>query len=109
LPVEIESSPSAPRPRYVEADRLVAVATRELLYITRVEILLDALTSEHGARLVATQAAEQWLGDRISRMQRLLSSAKREASTQEVIEISVGQRVRKAEVREREARKEGPR
>jgi F-type H+-transporting ATPase subunit gamma len=95
LPVEISPSPEAPAPRYASSDHLAAVALRELLYITMVELLLDALASEHGARLVATQSAEQWLEERIAHMRRRLSAARREASTQEVIEISAGARARR--------------
>ncbi len=96
LPLELKPVAGAPKPRYVTHDHLIAVAVRERLYITMVELLLDALASEHGARLVATQAAEQWLDERIKQMRRRLTAARREASTQEVIEISSGARFRRA-------------
>lgn len=95
LPIVTHPVPGAPRPRYVSRDHIAAVAVRELLYITLVELLLDALASEQGARLVATQAAEQWLDERLTVLQRRLSAARRETSTQEVIEIASGARVRR--------------
>lgn len=94
LPVEEQPVTGAPIPRYVSAERLVAVAVRELLYSILVEILLDALASEHGARLLATQAAEQWLDEHMTGLRRRLSAARREASTQEVIEIATGAHAR---------------
>jgi F-type H+-transporting ATPase subunit gamma len=95
LPVDAKASAHAPKTRYTGRERLAEVAVRELLYITMYELLLDALASEHGARLVATQSAEQWLAARIGRLSRELSSIRREASTQEVIEIALGARARR--------------
>jgi len=59
------------------------------------ELLLDALASEHGMRLVATQAAGAWLDSRIHALQLQLSSLRRESSTQEVLEVSAGVRQRR--------------
>jgi hypothetical protein len=84
----------APLARYVGKEYLAAVAVRELLYITRVGLLLDALASVHSARLAATQSAEHWLNERTERLRRHLSACRREASTQEVIEISADTRTR---------------
>jgi F-type H+-transporting ATPase subunit gamma len=98
LPVDIHPAPGAPATRYVDPDRLAAVAVREGLYITLYDLLVDALASEHGARLVATQSAERWLDDRTGRLRRHLAAARREASTQETIEIASGARARRAEV-----------
>lgn len=97
LPLVVERAADAPRARYTGAAHLADVAARELLYITMVELLLDAMASEHGARLVATQGAEQWLDARVAQLGRRLSSARREASTQEVIEIAAGARARRGE------------
>lgn len=94
LPIQSHPSAGAPVARYVRAERLAAVAVRELLYITIVQVQTDALASEHGARLAATQSAEHWLGERTDRLRRHLSAVRREASTQEVIEISAGARAR---------------
>jgi F0F1-type ATP synthase gamma subunit len=75
---------------------LARVGIREHLYITLCDLLIDALASEHGARLMATQSAEQWLGERTDRLRRRLAAARREASTQETIEIAAGARARRA-------------
>jgi F-type H+-transporting ATPase subunit gamma len=93
LPIQVSPSPGAPQPRYGEPDYLRLVAVQELLYIGMVELLLDALAAEHGARLAAAQAAEHWLGERIEHLRRSLLTARREGTTQEVIEISAGARV----------------
>lgn len=82
--------------RYDDSQRVAAVAARELLYITLYRQLVDALASEHGARLLATQDAEQWLTGRTDLLRRRLAKVRREASTQEVIEIATGARVRDA-------------
>ena len=82
----------ARRPRYVEPDHFVSVVVREYLYVTLFDLLLDALASEHGARLVATQNAETWLDKRTERLRRYLMATRREASTQEMIEIAAGAR-----------------
>jgi F-type H+-transporting ATPase subunit gamma len=94
LPMAKPSDPSAPRQRYADRDHVAAVAVRELLYSEMVDLLLDALAAEHGARLAATQAAEHWLNERTARLRRHLSAARREASTQEVVEIAAGARAR---------------
>jgi len=97
LPIDHEPPRDAAPPRYVSRDHLARIAVRELLYITLVELLLEALASEHSARLVATQAAEQWLQRQTEVLRRRLSAARREASTQEVIEVATGARVRRRE------------
>ena len=81
--------------RYVTQEHLASAAAREFLYIILYDQLLDALASEHGARLVATQSAEKWLEERTERLRHHLASARREASTQEVIEIDAGARARR--------------
>ena len=80
---------------YVSVGRLTRVAIREYLYSTLYELVLDALASEHGMRLVATQSAGQWLDERVSALHRQLSSVRREAGTQEVLEVAAGARQRK--------------
>lgn len=95
LPVETPKAPDAPVVRYVSEDHLAAVTVRERLYITMYDLLLAALASEHGARLAATQSADSWLRERTERLRRRLFASRREASTQEVIEIASGARSRK--------------
>jgi F-type H+-transporting ATPase subunit gamma len=93
LPVQSEpTAPRGSRAAYVDTATLSAVAARELLYATMHALLLDSLAAEHGARLVATQAAEAWLERRAKALRSRLTSARRESSTQEVIEIATGAR-----------------
>ena len=80
---------------YASARHLAEAAVREYLYSTLFELLLDALAAEHGTRLVATQGAAEWLETRVSVLQRQLSSARRESSTQEVLDIAGGARRRR--------------
>jgi F-type H+-transporting ATPase subunit gamma len=94
LPMQPPGPQSTRATPYISASRIEAVAARERLYITLYDLLLDALASEHAARLVATQSAEQWLDERIERLRRHWISARREAGTQEVIEIAAGVRAR---------------
>jgi len=101
-PVSARVLPVAPRDKHVSARisdyvsrrHLEAVALREFLHSTLYEILVDALASEHGARLAATGSAEEWLDGRISTTQRELAAIRREASTQEVLDIAAGARQR---------------
>jgi F-type H+-transporting ATPase subunit gamma len=86
---------SRPTMRYAPSRHFESVAAREFLYIALYDIFLDALASEHGARLVATQSAESWLDERARRLGRRLAAARRENSTQEMIEISSGARARR--------------
>jgi F-type H+-transporting ATPase subunit gamma len=92
LPLESRRVVPAPVVRYVTPEHLASVAVREYLYITLYDLLLDALASEHSARLIATQAAEKWLDERTERLRHHLASARREASTQELIELAAGAR-----------------
>lgn len=80
---------------YATTQHLAEVAVREYLYSTLYEMLLDAMAAEHGMRLVATQAAEQWLDDHVRDLKRQLSSVRRESSTQEVLDIAGGARQRR--------------
>jgi len=97
LPVGVERSEVAFSARYASRERFDAVAVRELLYISMYSLLLDALASEHGARLVATQSAEQWLEERTRRLRRQLMASRREAGTQETLEVATGARARARE------------
>jgi F-type H+-transporting ATPase subunit gamma len=93
LPVTRDVIPlGIPASRYVSRSHLMAVTLREYLYITLFEILVDALASEHGARLAATQSAEEWLQDRTSETKRQLASIRREVTTQEILDIAAGAR-----------------
>jgi F-type H+-transporting ATPase subunit gamma len=96
LPLESRPSASAPAVRYVSGSRVASAAIQEYLYIVLFDLLLDALAAEHSARLVATQAAERWLEGRADRLRRQLAATRREASTQEVIEIAGGARARES-------------
>jgi F-type H+-transporting ATPase subunit gamma len=92
LPLEARRRDGEPAVRYLSRESLASAAVREFLYITIYGLLLDALASEHGARLVATQSAEEWLDERAERLRRRLAAIRREASTQEMIEIAGGAR-----------------
>jgi F-type H+-transporting ATPase subunit gamma len=80
---------------YQSAAWLAAVAVREFLYTTLYELLLDSLASEHGMRLVAVEGARQWLDETTEGVRRQLAATRREATTQEVLDIVAGARVRK--------------
>ena len=93
LPIEVPASAKRVRAsRYVGAEHLATVAQREFVYITLYELLLEALASEHGARLVAAGAAEEWLEARSSETQTALMGLRRESATQEVLDIAAGAR-----------------
>lgn len=96
LPFEAAPSDLAPAVPYVSRDHLASAALREFLYITIYDLLLDALAAEYGARLLATQSAEKWLKARTTRLRHHLAATRREASTQEMIEIAGGVRARAA-------------
>ncbi len=94
LPLPPARADPAAGARYVTSAQLGSAAVREFLYVALYDLLLDALASEHGARLLATQSAEQWLDERTARLRRQLAAARREASTQEMLEIAGGARAR---------------
>lgn len=94
LPLGPTESREARSPRYVSAADFASAAARELLYVTLYDRLLDALASEHGARLIATEAAERWLDERTERLRHRLAATRRESSTQEMLEIAAGARAR---------------
>jgi F-type H+-transporting ATPase subunit gamma len=95
LPLALPAAPRTASTAYVGREHLRRIAVREYLYSTLFALLLDALAAEHGARLVATQSAGQWLDDRIADLGRQLSSIQREAGTQEVLEVAAGTRQRR--------------
>lgn len=96
LPIEpLEPGGARTHRRYVSRRHAAEAAIRELLYITLYLLLLDGLASEHGARLLATGAAGDWIDERTERLHRSLAAARREASTQEVLEIAAGFRGRR--------------
>jgi len=80
---------------YATAATLARTAVREYLYSTLYELLLDALASEHGTRLVATQAAGEWLDERTHTLQRQLAGVRQESNTQEVLDVASGARLRR--------------
>lgn len=89
LPITAPASVSSAKPScYVTEDHLAAIAVREYLYIRLFQTALDSLASEHGARLVATESAGQWLSEKSAAAHRQLASLRREASTQEVLDIA---------------------
>ena len=92
LPIVAPAELSVPARRYVNAEYYARAVNREFLYSTLYGVLLDAFASEHGARLIASQAAERWLDERIERLKRQVASTRRESSTQEVLEIASGAR-----------------
>lgn len=95
LPIEsVEGSHRLTPSPYVDVGHLTIVAAREYLYITLYEILLDALASEHGMRLMAAEAALEWLDNTALSTSRRLVSARSEASTQELLDIVAGGRKR---------------
>jgi F-type H+-transporting ATPase subunit gamma len=96
LPIDPPESSSSMQPSsYVSLDHLAAVAVREYLYIRLLQASLDSLASEHGARLVATESAGEWLSEKTAAARRKLASIRREAATQEVLDIAATARRRK--------------
>jgi len=54
--------------------------------------LLDSLASEHGMRLLAAESARQWIDETKDSVHRQLTACRREAATQEVLDIVAGAR-----------------
>jgi F0F1-type ATP synthase gamma subunit len=77
---------------YTGIEALRAIVSREVLYASIYETLLEALASEHGKRLVMAESARSWLDERIAATRRLAASIRREASTQEVLEVAAAAR-----------------
>jgi F-type H+-transporting ATPase subunit gamma len=97
LPINAPDTVSSMKPSsYVTSDHLAAVAVREYLYIRLFQTSLDSLASEHGARLVATESAGEWLSEKTAAARRQLGAIRREASTQEVLGIAATAKRRRA-------------
>lgn len=93
LPIEsLDPEQGRLRRRYASDQHIAEAAVRELVYITLYQVLLDALATEHGARLLATGAAGDWIDNQNEHLRRTLAAARREASTQEMLEIAAGSR-----------------
>jgi F-type H+-transporting ATPase subunit gamma len=86
-----DRSPLAISP-YCSRAHLQTVVVREYLYISLYQTLLEALASEHGKRLVTAEAARSWLEERVDATRRLAAAIRREASTQEILEVVVAAR-----------------
>jgi F-type H+-transporting ATPase subunit gamma len=91
VPPARPSAPVRPSP-YVRRERLVMVALREFLYIMLFQLLLDALAAEHSTRLVATASAAEWLKTRMVKSRHQLATIRREAMTQELLDVVSGAR-----------------
>lgn len=92
LPLEPSPQPGGRARSLQHTEHLASSAIREFLYATLHTLLLDALASEHAARLLATQSAEKWLDERTETLRRRLASSRRETSTQEILEIATAAR-----------------
>lgn len=98
LPVEPIRAAQSLRPTSYQSDEhLVAVAVREFLYTILYEILLDSLAAEHGMRLLAAEAARQWLDEATETTRRQLAASRREATTQEVLDIVAGAKPKRSQ------------
>lgn len=95
LPIQPQPTVQRVPPRYSSPSHLIETTIREYLYSVLFELLLDAAASEHGMRLVATQSAGSWLDAECSTLRSQLTSAKRENSTQEVLDLANGVRARR--------------
>jgi F-type H+-transporting ATPase subunit gamma len=92
-PVPPARPPAPMRPSaYVSREQLVMVALREFFYIMLFQILLDSLAAEHSTRLVATASAAEWLKTRIVKSRHQLATIRREAMTQELLDVVSGAR-----------------
>jgi F-type H+-transporting ATPase subunit gamma len=89
LPIPARRRTGAPAATpYASPRQLTLTLVREYLYSSFYGLLLDALAAEHGTRLIATESAAQWMQDELRRLERGLSSARRESGTQEVLDIA---------------------
>jgi len=96
----VVAAPTTPRllaSPYTEPAHLRTVVAREYLYAALYETLLEALASEHGKRLVTAESARSWLAQRIAATRRLAAAIRREASTQEVLEVATAARAAQRE------------
>jgi F-type H+-transporting ATPase subunit gamma len=94
LPVRPPAEAPSLRPSpYARPAHLAAVVVREFLYVALHETLLDALAAEHGKRLLVAESARSWLDERMQATMQQLRAVRREATTQEVLEVAAGARV----------------
>lgn len=97
LPPKVSDQHPVRRPtQYQTKQHLTQVAMREYLYTILYELLLDALASEHGMRLVAAESASKWLDDTIQSVRRQLANNRRERITQELLDIVAGSSKKKS-------------
>lgn len=82
---------------YSEPLHLRRVVVREYLYAALYETLLEALTSEHGKRLVTAESSRSWLDERIGATRRRVAAIRRETATQEVLEVVTAARAARRE------------
>jgi F-type H+-transporting ATPase subunit gamma len=101
LPLEPLTGAGPPASPYVTLTHLRETAARERLFVSLQELMLDAMASEHGARLVATNAAGQWLDREVERARRQLRTMRRESATQELLELAAGARRKRATIHPR--------
>lgn len=96
VPAPSDLAPLAPSP-YSDTEHLRGVVVREYLYASLYEMLIEALASEHGKRLVTAESARSWLEDRMAATRRLAAALRRETATQEVLEVAVAARAAQRE------------
>lgn len=95
VPLTLPTPQGPPLPlRYVAPEQMVDAAARELLYVSLLAQLIDALAAEHAARLLATRSAGDWLGARMEKLRRRRATLRQEASTQETLEVASAARMR---------------
>ncbi len=80
---------------YVSTGHLRSVAVREYVYISLHEVLMDALTAEHGMRLTAAEAALQWIEETTAQAAQKLSASRSETATQELLDLVSGAKQRR--------------
>jgi F-type H+-transporting ATPase subunit gamma len=91
LPVKPSGVVKPLRPTsYQSENHLISVAVREFLYTILYDMLLDSLAAEHGMRLLAAESARQWLDGVVATTHRQLAASRREATTQEVLDMVAG-------------------
>ena len=101
LPLARLKGGGPPASPYVTASHLREVALRERFYVHLEERLLDAMASEHGMRLVATNSAGEWLDRELERAGHAMRALRQESATQEILELVAGARHRRAEAMRR--------
>jgi F-type H+-transporting ATPase subunit gamma len=97
-PAPVRPAPAVRPSPYTSRAHLTTVVVREFLYVVLHESLLDALAAEHGKRLTVAESARAWIEERIAATSRLLAAVRREASTQEILEVAAGARLQRQAV-----------